>query len=195
MIIKMPNNNDNLEQIIELCKEKDRKAQKALYEIFSKKFFIICLRYSTDYSEAEDMLQEGFIKLFDKMNKFNKKGSFKSWAGRLIANNCIDIIRKKPNLYAITDYHANSLETYTTNALDKMIGDDILAVIQSLPTGYRTIFNMYVIEGFSHKEIAERLNINAGTSKSQLNRARKLLQKKLEKINKYDSAHLSEINK
>lgn len=193
MIVKMPDNN-NLEQIIKLCKKQNRKAQRDLYDVFSKKFFVICLRYSTDYSEAEDMLQEGFIKLFAKIEKYNDTGTFKSWAGRLIANNCIDIIRKRPNLYAITDFHANSLETYTTNALDKIIGDDILNLIQTLPTGYRTIFNMYIIEGFSHKEIAEKLNIKEGTSKSQLNRARKLLQRKLEEINKYDSIQLN-INK
>jgi len=194
MNVNIPDNN-KLEQIVELCKKNNRKAQKDLYDLFSKKFFIICLRYSTDYSEAEDMLQEGFIKLYAQINKFNKGGYFKSWAGRLIANNCIDMIRKKPNLYAITDFHANSLETSTINALDKMIGDDVLNIIQSLPTGYRTIFNMYVIEGFSHKEIAERLNIKIGTSKSQLNRAKNLLQKKLKEINNYDSLQLSNLHK
>ena len=193
MNVNIPDN--KLEQIVELCKKNNRKAQKDLYDLFSKKFFIICLRYSTDYSEAEDMLQEGFIKLYAQINKFNKGGYFKSWAGRLIANNCIDMIRKKPNLYAITDFHANSLETSTINALDKMIGDDVLNIIQSLPTGYRTIFNMYVIEGFSHKEIAERLNIKTGTSKSQLNRAKNLLQKKLKEINNYDSLQLSNLHK
>lgn len=192
MVINMPEKN-NLKQIVERCQNNDRLAQKELYEEFSSKLFIICLRYSSEYSEAEDMLQEGFIKIYKKIGKYKNSGTFKSWAGRLIANNCIDMIRKKPNLYAITDYHENSLETYTTNALDQLIGDDILKVIQTLPTGYKTIFNMFVIEGFSHKEIAERLEITASTSKSQLNRARKLLQKKLAEINKYDSVPLSGI--
>lgn len=187
MIINIPETNEDLEPIIELCKNNDRGAQKDLYDELSEKFFIICLRYSSNYSEAEDMLQEGFIKLFTKIKKYNNSGSFRGWANRLVANNCIDIIRKKPNLYSITDYHENNLESYTTNALDKLIGDDILKVIQTLPTGYKTIFNMFIIEGFSHKEIAERLDITTSTSKSQLNRARKLLQKKLEEINKYES--------
>lgn len=186
MIVNMPDKN-NLKLIIERCQKNDRRAQRDLYDLFSNKFFIICLRYAVDRSEAEDMLQEGFIKLYHKIDKFNHSGSFGGWAGRLIANNCIDLIRKKPNLYAITDVHANKLETYSTNALDKLIGEDIINLIQSLPTGYRTVFNMYIIEGYSHKEIAEKLNISTGTSKSQLNRARKLLQKKLNEIKQYES--------
>lgn len=186
---------NNLKQIVALCQKNDRKAQRDLYDLFSKKFFIICLRYASDYSNAEDMLQEGFIKLYSKMNKYNDSGSFGGWASRVIANNCIDIIRKKTNLYAITDYHASTLESSTTNVLDKLIGEDIINVIQTLPSGYKTVFNMYVIEGYSHKEIAEKLKISTGTSKSQLNRARKLLQKKLKEINIYESIPLSGINK
>ncbi len=180
-----------LTEIIELCKENDRKAQRTLYDLFSKKMFVVCLRYSSDYSDAEDMLQEGFIKIFKKIDKYNHSGSFPAWMSRLISNNCIDIIRKKPNLYAITEGHENTLETYNTNAIDKLIGEDIVNLIQSLPTGYRTIFNMYVVEGYSHKEIAEKLDISAGTSKSQLNRARKVLQKKLEEIKVYESLKIS----
>lgn len=194
MIINMPEKN-NLKLIIERCQENDRKAQRDLYDLFSKKFFVICLRYSSDYSDAEDMLQEGFIKLYAKIGKYNHSGSFAGWAGRVIANNCIDIIRKKPKLYAISDYHAESIETYTVNALDALMGEDILKVIQTLPTGYRTIFNMFIIEGYSHKEIAEKLEISASTSKSQLNRARKLLQKKLQEIQDYESILLTGLKK
>ncbi|MGB0885798.1 MAG: RNA polymerase sigma factor [Chitinophagales bacterium] len=190
MTINMPEEK-RLTEIIELCKENDRKAQRTLYDLFSKKMFVVCLRYSSDYSDAEDMLQEGFIKIFKKIDKYNHSGSFPAWMSRLISNNCIDIIRKKPNLYAITEGHENTLETYNTNAIDKLIGEDIVNLIQSLPTGYRTIFNMYVVEGYSHKEIAEKLDISAGTSKSQLNRARKVLQKKLEEIKVYESLKIS----
>lgn len=185
----------NLKRIVAACQKNDRKAQRDLYDLFSKKFFVICLRYASDYSSAEDMLQEGFIKLYAKIGKYNDSGSFAGWASRVISNNCIDIIRKKNNLYAISDYQENSLETYTINALDKLIGEDIIKVIQTLPKGYKTVFNMYVIEGYTHKEIGEKLNISAGTSKSQLNRARKLLQKKLEEIRNYESIPLSGSNK
>ena len=190
MTINMPEEK-RLTEIIELCKENDRKAQRTLYDLFSKKMFVVCLRYSSDYSDAEDMLQEGFIKIFKKIDKYNHSGSFPAWMSRLISNNCIDIIRKKPNLYAITEGHENTLETYNTNAIDKLIGEDIVNLIQRWPTGYRTIFNMYVVEGYSHKEIAEKLDISAGTSKSQLNRARKVLQKKLEEIKVYESLKIS----
>ena len=186
----MPNK-DNLVEIIERCKKNNRIAQRAIYELFSKRLFVVCLRYSTDYSEAEDMLQEGFVKLFSKMEKYNHSGSFGGWASRLISNNCIDIIRRKPNLYALTESHENSLETHTLDALDSLIGEDLINVIQTLPVGYRTVFNMYVVEGYAHKEIAEKLNISPGTSKSQLNRARKLLQKKLEEIKTYESLKMS----
>lgn len=186
----MPNKTELID-LIDRCKNNDRIAQRAIYELYSKKLFVVCLRYSSDYSEAEDMLQEGFIKIFHKIDKYNHSGSFGGWLSRLISNNCIDIIRKKPNLYALTDAKENSLENYTLDAVDSLIGEDLLKVIQSLPTGYRTIFNMYVIEGYPHKEIAEKLNISPGTSKSQLNRARKLLQKKLEEIETYESLKMS----
>lgn len=190
MLICMPDKTE-LIAIIERCKKNDRVAQRAIYELFSKKLFVVCLRYSSDYSEAEDMLQEGFIKIFNKIDKYNHSGSFGGWLSRLISNNCIDIIRKKPNLYALTDAQENTLENYTIDALDSLIGEDLINVIQSLPTGYRTIFNLYVVEGYGHNEIAEKLNISPGTSKSQLNRARKLLQKKLEEIKTYESLKMS----
>lgn len=190
MLISMPDKSELIE-LIDRCKNNDRIAQRAIYELFSKKLFVVCLRYSSDYSEAEDMLQEGFIKIFHKIDKYNHSGSFGGWLSRLISNNCIDIIRKKPNLYALTEAKESSLENYTLDAVDSLIGEDLLKVIQSLPTGYRTIFNMYVIEGYPHKEIAEKLNISTGTSKSQLNRARKLLQKKLEEIETYESLKMS----
>lgn len=169
----------DIETIIAGCRKKDSVQQKAMYDWLSGKLFSICLRYSSDYADAEDMLQEGFVKIFTKLDKYNNSGSFAAWASRVVSNNCIDCIRKKPNLYTISDDYALNREAPNTSVLEKMAGEDILELIQSLPTGYRTIFNMYVIEGFSHKEIGEKLNISDGTSKSQLNRARNLLKKKL----------------
>ena len=180
-----------LYDLIEACKENNRAAQHDIYTLFSKKLFVICLRYAVDYNEAEDMLQEGFIKLFNKIEKYNHSGSFAAWSSRVITNNCIDLLRKKPNLYAITDAQNNTIESYDLNALDQLVAEDLMHLIQSLPTGYRTIFNMYLIDGYAHNEIAEKLNINIGTSKSQLNRARKLLLKKLEDIKTYESLKIS----
>jgi RNA polymerase sigma factor (sigma-70 family) len=179
----LPNIDDNiLKQLILDCQNNLSSAQEKMYKVFSKKHFGICLRYATDYNEAEDMLQEGFVKLFRNMEKYNFTGSFKAWSSRLITNNCIDMLRKKPNLYTISDDNAFYLEANNLEAIDELIVEDLVAIIQKLPIGYRTIFNLYVIDGFSHKEIAEKLDINEGTSKSQLNRAKKLLQKKLEEM-------------
>lgn len=172
-------NEDKLKQLILDCQKNIGSAQEELYHLYSPKFFGICLRYASDYAEAEDMLQEGFVKLFQKMDKYNFSGSFPAWASRLFSNNCIDLLRKKPNLYTISEEKAYTLEADTLQAIDNLYLDDLLEIIQELPIGYRTVFNLYVVDGYSHKEIAERLDINEGTSKSQLNRARKLLQQKL----------------
>ena len=175
-------NDKQLEKLIKDCQAMDCSAQERLYNAFSRKYFGICLRYGSDYAEAEDMLQEGFVKLFKKIGKYNFSGSFPAWSSRLFTNNCIDMLRKKPNLYMIAEEYAYNLESKTIQAIDELYEEDIIKLVQELPIGYRTVFNLYVIEGYSHKEIGKKLNINEGTSKSQLNRARKLLQKKLEAI-------------
>ena len=175
-------NDKQLEKLIKDCQAMDCSAQERLYNAFSRKYFGICLRYGSDYAEAEDMLQEGFVKLFKKIGKYNFSGSFPAWSSRLFTNNCIDMLRKKPNLYMIAEEYAYNLESKTIQAIDELYEEDIIKLVQELPIGYRTVFNLYVIEGYSHKEIGKKLNINEGTSKSQLNRARKLLQKKLQAI-------------
>lgn len=175
-------NVDELHQLILECQKGNSSAQERLYNQFAKKFFGICLRYAADYSEAEDMLQEGFVKLFRKLEMYNFSGSFSAWASRLISNNCIDMLRKKPNLYTLTEEKESSLESFSAEGIDDLYTEDLVNLIHSMPSGYRTVFNMYVVEGYSHREIAERLNISEGTSKSQLNRARKLLQTKLKEL-------------
>lgn len=179
-------NEENLKKTIEGCQINKSSAQEVLYNFYAAKVFGICLRYSSNREEAEDMLQEGFVKLFKNITKYDFTGSFPAWMSRVITNNCIDMIRRKPNLYTISEEQAYYLETDTVSALDGMYEDDLVALIQELPIGYKTVFNMYVIEGYSHKEIADILEINEGTSKSQLNRAKKLLQKKIVELNKIE---------
>ena len=166
-------------EIIEGCIKGDRKFQEILYHTFSSKMFSVCLRYSNEYSSAEDLLQEGFVKVFKNLAKFRSEGSFEGWIRRIFVNNSIEHFRKKANLYVVQETEALTYEYYDDNALQKLMKEDLMKLIQSLSSGYRTIFNLYVIEGYSHKEIGEMMGITEGTSKSQLARARYLLQKKI----------------
>ena len=167
------------EQIISGCARGERKFQELLYHTFASKMFSVCLRYANEYAGAEDLLQEGFIKVYKNIDKFRGDGSFEGWLRRIFVNNSIEHFRRKSNLYVVQETEALTYEHYDDNALQKLMRDDLLKIIQSLSVGYRTIFNLYVIEGYSHKEIAEMLGVTEGTSKSQLARARYLLQKKI----------------
>ena len=167
------------EQIIAGCISGDRKFHEILYHTYSSKMFAVCLRYANEYAGAEDLLQDGFIKVFKNLEKFRSEGSFEGWIRRIFVNNSIEYFRKKANLYVVQETEALTYEYYDDNAIQKLMKDDLMKIIQSLSVGYRTIFNLYVIEGYSHKEIGEMLSITEGTSKSQLARARYLLQKKV----------------
>ncbi|MCW3125719.1 MAG: polymerase, sigma-24 subunit, subfamily [Bacteroidetes bacterium] len=167
------------QELIAGCITGDRKFQELLYHTYSSKMFSVCLRYANEYSAAEDLLQEGFVKVFKNIEKFRSEGSFEGWIRRIFVNNSIEHFRKKANLYVVQETEALTYEYYDDNALQKLMKDDLMKLIQSLSSGYRTIFNLYVIEGYSHKEIGEMLGVTEGTSKSQLARARYLLQKKI----------------
>lgn len=164
-------------EIIQGCARGERKFQQILYNKFSAKMFGVCLRYSNEYNSAQDLLQEGFIKVFKNIEKFRGEGSFEGWVRRIFVNTAIEHFRKQVNMYAIHDSEVQYYEDYSHNAFEQLKMDDILKMIQKLSYGYRTVFNLYVIEGFSHKEIGDMMNISEGTSKSQLARARYLLQK------------------
>ncbi len=165
------------QQIIEGCIKNDRKFQQLLYNLFSSKMFAVCLRYANEYNSAQDLLQEGFVKVFRNIEKFRGEGSFEGWVRRIFVNTAIEHYRKQVNMYAIHDSDAKAYEYYEDNALENLKQQDIVNMIQKLSDGYRTVFNLYIIEGYSHKEIGDMLNISEGTSKSQLARARYLLQK------------------
>lgn len=177
------------QQIIEGCIKNDRTAQQRLYNMLSAKMFAVCLRYANEYNSAQDLLQEGFIKVFKNIEKFRGEGSFEGWVRRIFVNTAIEHYRKQVNMYAITDNDTKAYEHYGDNALETLKREDIVKTIQKLSDGYRTVFNLYVVEGYSHKEIGDMLGISEGTSKSQLARARYLLQKMIT-----DSNHIGKIS-
>lgn len=174
---------ENEKDIIKGCCEGNIIAQKILYKSLSSKMFGVCMRYTNDYHIAEDILQDGFIKVFKNISKYRGEGSFEGWIRRIFVNTAIEHYRKKVNMYALTEIESDHIKTYDGDIVDQLQAEDLLRLIGELSPGYRTVFNMYVIEGYSHQEIGEMLGISEGTSKSQLSRARSLLQIKVNELN------------
>jgi RNA polymerase sigma-70 factor (ECF subfamily) len=167
------------EQLVKKCLEKDSLAQKQLFDSFSRKMMGVCLRYTKDVEEAQDVLQIGFVKVFEKLHLFNNEGSLEGWIRKVLVNTALDQIRKNKKFddnvdLSKVDYN---MATENENVLDQLSANDLLKIIQAMPTGFRTVFNLYAIEGYSHQEIADQLNISINTSKSQYSRARVYLQK------------------
>ena len=158
----------------------DRRMQEELYNRFSPKMYAVCLRYANNSNDAQDLLQEGFIKVFRNLHRFRAEGSFEGWMRRVFVNTSIEYFRKKSaQLSSVSEKEENTIEDSDISALDQLAEKDIIAIIQELSPGYRTVFNLYVVEGYSHREIGDMLGISEGTSKSQLARAKALLQKKI----------------
>ena len=167
-----------LEQLINDCKKRNRKAQEQIYRLLSQKIFAVCLKYSRSYEEAQDNLQEGFLLIFDKIDTFKFKGSFEGWAKRVVVNYILQQYRDKKIFEIVAE---NLPEKEEVEIDDENISMDfLLNIIQELPDRYRLVFNLYVIDGYSHKEIAEMLSISDGTSKSNLARAKSILKEKIE---------------
>ncbi len=162
--------------LIKGCLEGDRRAQEYLYQRFSPKMYGVCLRYAGKAEDAQDILQDGFVKVFKNLHMYRGDGSFDGWVRRIFVNTAIEHYRRQVNLYPVTENHENLLETKELSAFDSLSVKDLMSIIQQLSPGYRTVFNLYVIEGYSHKEIAEMVGISEGTSKSQLARAKGVLQ-------------------
>lgn len=154
--------------------------QQELYKRFAPKMYAVCMRYANNSEDAQDLLQEGFIKVYRNLEKFRAEGSFEGWIRRVFVNTSIEHFRRKNTLYSITEKEENVIEDSDITALDNLAEKDIINLIQELSPGYRTVFNMYVVEGYSHKEIGNILGISEGTSKSQLARAKAILQKKVQ---------------
>jgi RNA polymerase sigma-70 factor (ECF subfamily) len=154
--------------------------QEELYNRFAGKMYAVCLRYANNAEDAQDLLQEGFIKVYRNLHRFRAEGSFEGWIRRVFINSSIEHLRKKSvQMSKVTDKEEDTIEDADISALDSLAEKDIINLVQELSPGYRTVFNLYVIEGYSHKEIGEQLGISEGTSKSQLARARSILQKKV----------------
>lgn len=169
-----------LDDIIKGCVAGKAVSQEALYKKYSRKLFGICLRYTKDYSAAEDVLQEGFIKIFTNISSFKGTGSFEGWIRRVVVNTALERFRKQFQLYPISEINESEISLKYDDVLADINAKDLLDLIKELPPAYKMVFNLYAIDGFSHKEIGELLNISIGTSKSNLSRARKLLQQKVE---------------
>jgi RNA polymerase sigma-70 factor (ECF subfamily) len=168
----------SLEELIEKCKKNNRKAQGELYNLYSKKMFTLCLKYSKNYAESEDNLQDSFMTIFKKIKQYNGKGSFEGWMKRIVINTALQRYRKTSVLDVIKD--DDFLEDVVEIEQENIPLDFLLSIIQELPDRYRLVFNLYVLDGFSHKEIASTLNVSIGTSKSNLSRARNILKDKIE---------------
>ena len=173
---------DTLQHIIDGCRERNPLAQKELYELFKSKMFGVCLRYAGNYDDAQDILQDGFIKVFEKIDQFGFKGAFEGWMRRIMVNTALEKYRSN---YQVINIHDNVKEINNEYAEDFSTDIDareLIKFIQELSPKYRMVFNLYAIEGYSHKEISNMLGITEGTSKSNLSRARDILK---EKVNKY----------
>lgn len=171
----------NLEQLILDCQKKNIKAQEQLFRLFSSKLFAVCLKYSRNYEEAQDNLQDGFMIIYEKIGQFSFKGSFEGWAKRLMINNALQYYRKENSLRLLNEDIAD--EEMVEIEDNNISMDYLLKIIQELPDRYRLVFNLYVIDNYAHKEIAEMLDISIGTSKSNLSRARVILKEKIETLN------------
>jgi RNA polymerase sigma factor (sigma-70 family) len=183
-------------ELITGCISNDRKYQQKVYELFYGKMMGVCLRYAANRDEAKDILQDGFIKVFDKIKTFNREGSLEGWIRRIMTNTAIDNFRKNRNNYAIIDYNQqietlenreDENEEQEDSILNKIKPEEILKLVQMLTPAYRTVFSLFVVDGYSHKQIAQELGISEGASKSNLSKAKariKILLNELSGINR-----------
>ncbi len=173
---------NTVDSLLDGCKKGDRKAQESLYKLLASRMMGVCMRYAKDRFEAEDILQMGFVKVFQKVPEFRGDGSFEGWIRRIMVNTAIETYRKNLrslNVVDIDEVYDQPQSTFDMSGLELK---DLLRLVQELSNGYRIVFNMYVIEGYSHREIADELGITEGASKSQLSRARAILKEKILKM-------------
>jgi RNA polymerase sigma factor (sigma-70 family) len=177
-----------IDSLLDGCKKGDRKAQESLYKALASKMMGVCMRYAKDTFEAEDILQMGFVKVFRKVSEFRSDGSFEGWIRRIMVNTAIETYRKNLRSLNVVDIDEVYDQPQSTFDMGKLELNDLMKLVQQLSNGYRIVFNMYAIEGYSHKEIAKELGISEGASKSQLSRARAILKDKIIKMEGLDYA-------
>lgn len=169
-------------ELVEGCIREDRKYQKILWNLYSSKLMALCLRYCKNQEEAEDALMESFVRIYDKIPSFRYQSSLETWMRRITVNISINKLRSQKDIWKELSESEYELG-YTDNAMYQLEAKQIMQLIERLPVGYRTVFNLFVVEGYTHKEIAEMMGIDVGTSRSQLAKARKSLQEMLEHLN------------
>jgi RNA polymerase sigma factor (sigma-70 family) len=169
------------EELVLRCIRKEKQAQEHLFKFFSGRMLGLCSRYADSIEEAEDIMQEGFIKIFNKLDSFRNQGSLEGWMKRIMVNTALDHFRKNKNFrYSIDIETIEYTSESNQHVLESIGAKDLMKVIKSMPKGFRTVFNLYAIEGYAHKEIGDLLGISESTSKSQYSRARVYLQKIIE---------------
>jgi RNA polymerase sigma-70 factor (ECF subfamily) len=177
----------SLERLIENCIKQDAKAQSQLYKQFASKLFSLCLKYSKNYAEAEDNLHDAFITVFSKIDQYNNKGSFEGWLKRIAINTSLQRYRENVGVFDIVN-EGNIADVNVEIDDEGLSIDFLLKIIQELPDRYRLVFNLYVLDGYSHVEISGLINISTGTSKSNLARARLILKEKIEDYKSNESS-------
>ena len=170
------------DELINNCKKQNRKAQEELYRKYASVLFGLCLKYSNNRTEAEDNLHDAFMTIYDKIGQFNNKGSFEGWMKRITVNTVLQKYRKQRHLDVVSENYSEEEAVLEAEVADISLSR-LLGYIQELPNKYRMTFNLYVLDGYSHKEISEMLGTSTGTSKSNLARARMILKEKIEKEN------------
>ena len=171
-----------LQALLKGCIKGDSRAQRELYERLAPKMLAVCYRYARTEAEAEDILQEGFVKVFVNINKYQDRGSLEGWIKRIMINCAIDHLRKEKAYAHQASLNEVIVGDEAADALDNLALEDLFALIQRLPDGYRMVFNLYAIEGYNHAEIAQQLHISESTSRSQYTRARAMLKTKIREL-------------
>ncbi len=169
----------NIEELLRACILEDRSAQKRLFEIYAPKMMSLCRRYTRDRYEAEDVMQDGFVKVFKNLSQYSKEGSFEGWMKRIMINIALKKKTKKSYTNEISGIEEYNHISIMPDIFSAMSADELLVLISKLPEGYRNVFSLYVVEGYSHKEIGKLLKIGESTSRSQLVKARKMLQEQI----------------
>lgn len=175
-------------QLIRQCLRQDARAQRTLYEQFSPRMYALCLRYVRESDDAQDVLLRAFTKVFEHLPRFKGEGSFEGWVRRIVVNEALMFLRKHKHRLITVELDGATMAS--VEQYPQLEADDLLRLVQALPEGYRTVFNMHTIEGYAHAEIAEQLGISEGTSKSQLSRAKELLR---QRITNYDRGYRDQL--
>lgn len=173
-------------ELIEGCRRQDRSAQRYLYARLYGRMLVICLRYTADKNEAEDVLNRAFLKVFNKVKDYQPTGMFTGWVAKIVFHTAIDYVRSKTRYKKVMDFEAEKETKIAPEALENLIAEDLYKAVQSLPAEMRSVFSLYVLDGYKHREIAEMLEININTSKWHLASAKKQMRVLLSKMKEYD---------